>query len=70
MAKTQSSLTLQQTTLRAKTRPTCRSSFMATIQSSLTLQQTSLRAKARPTCRSSFMASTQSSNPTANHFTR
>ncbi|WP_257790453.1 hypothetical protein [Pseudoalteromonas sp. 1_2015MBL_MicDiv] len=34
MAKTQSSLTLQQTTLRAKTRPTCRSSFMATIQSS------------------------------------
>ncbi|MBE0360838.1 hypothetical protein [Pseudoalteromonas aliena] len=56
MASTQSSLTLQQTTLRAKARPTCRSSFMAKTQSSLTLQQTSLRTKARPTCRSSFMA--------------
>ncbi|MBE0360841.1 hypothetical protein [Pseudoalteromonas aliena] len=34
MATIQSSLTLQQTTLRAKARPTCRSSFMATTQSS------------------------------------
>ncbi|WP_157604266.1 hypothetical protein [Pseudoalteromonas aliena] len=48
MATIQSSLTLQQTTLRAKARPTCRSSFTATTQSSLTLQQTTLRAEARP----------------------
>ncbi|WP_289508522.1 hypothetical protein [Pseudoalteromonas sp. S558] len=34
MTTTQSSLTLQQTTLRAEARPTRRSSFMATIQSS------------------------------------
>ncbi|WP_405598295.1 MULTISPECIES: hypothetical protein [unclassified Pseudoalteromonas] len=34
MATIQSSLTLQQTSLSAKARPTCRSSFMASTQSS------------------------------------